>query len=456
MQLITENTSCEKVQDTIATSTNSVPKKSTHKNISLLLKTATGCLLGASTLVHSDENTSFFSGWETDVALLGYSEVDRVSALEPAISSRKTFDDESVFTVKLVLDSLTGASPNGAAPSNSVQTFTRPSGNGSYQTAKGENALDDTFHDTRVSISASYEHGLGRFNKMIWGGNVSNEFDFFSTGGSVTYLHDFNNRNTTLSIGLGGEYDIISAVGGIPVPLAQMQAVGETQPKGEDSDNRFLAEILVGVTQVVNRETIMVFNYGFGQSSGYHNDPYKITSVVDDITGENIAGDSLTGLYLYDSRPDQRTKHSFYSKIKRAMGRDSADFSYRYMFDDWGVDSHTFNITYRKNFDGWYIEPHARYYMQSAADFYRHSITASEVTSVGDYLTSDYRLAEMWSTTLGLKVGFKTPNGNKNSVRLEYYHQDGETSPSDAVGVQKNYDLFPTMDALIVQYTYSF
>ena len=431
-------------------------EKTAHQNISQLLKTATGCLLGATAVAHAQDNSSFFSGWETDIALLGYSEVDRVSALEPAVSTRKTFDDDSVFSFKLVVDSLTGASPNGAAPSNQVQTFTRPSGSGSYQTAAGETPLDDTFHDTRVSVSAGYGHSIGRVNKLIWGGNVSKEYDFFSAGLSLSYLHDFNNRNTTLNIGLSGEYDQITPVGGVPIALAQMQASDETQPKGDSSDSRFLGELLVGVTQVLNRETIMVVNYGFGQSSGYHNDPYKITSVVDDISGELVQGESLSGTYLYDSRPEERNKHSFYGKVKHALGRDSADFSYRYMFDDWGVDSHTFNLTYRKNFDGWYIEPHVRYYMQSAADFYRHSITQSEVDSVGSFLSSDYRLADMWATTLGLKVGFKTPDGNKNSVRLAYYHQDGDKSPSDAVGVQKNYDLFPTMDALIVQYTYSF
>lgn len=431
-------------------------KKTEHKNISQLLKTATGCLLGATAVAHADDTSSFFSGWETDIAILGYSEVDRVSALEPALSTRKTFDDDSVLSFKLVVDSLTGASPNGASPSNQVQTFTRPSGNGSYQVAPGEMPLDDTFHDTRVSVSASYEHGIGRVNKLIWGGNVSKEFDFFSTGASVTYLHDFNNRNTTLNIGLSGEYDVITPVGGVATPLAQMQAAGEAQPKGESSDDRFLGELLLGVTQVVNRETIMLLNYGYGQSSGYHNDPYKVTSVVDDVTGEMVQGDSLSGTYLYDSRPDKRNKHSFYGKVKRAFGRDSGDISYRYMFDDWGIDSHTFNVTYRKNFDGWYLEPQLRYYMQSSADFYRHSITESEVGSIGSFLSSDYRLAEMWATTLGLKIGFKAPNGNKNSVRLAYYHQDGEKSPSDAVGIQKNYDLFPSMDAFILQYNYSF
>lgn len=430
--------------------------KQKHKNIRHLLKMATSCLLGASTLVQADSNESFFSGWETDIALLSYTEVDRVNAFEPVVNTRKTFNDESVLGFKLVVDALTGASPNGASPSDQVQTFTRPSGSGSYQTQAGDAPLDDTFHDTRVSVSANYEHGLGRVNKMIWGGNVSKEFDFFSAGLSATYLLDLNNRNTTLSFGLSGEYDLITPEGGIAVPLAQMQASGETQPKGEDDDTRTLGEILLGITQVIDRETIALFNYGYAMSDGYHNDPYKVTSVVDNITGSLVPGQSLAGTYLYDSRPEKRNKHSLYTKLKRALGADSADLSYRYMWDDWGVDSHTFDATYRKNFATWYLEPHLRYYTQSTADFYRHSISESDMADIGPHLTSDYRLAEMWASTVGLKVGFKTPDGNQNSVRLAYYHQDGEKSPSDAIGIQKNYDMFPTLDAFFVQYTYSF
>ena len=440
----------------ITTTEVTSPKNEAHKNIRKLLKTATGCLLGASAVVQADANPGFFSGWETDIAILGYSEVDRVSAIEPVISTRKTFDDDSVLGFKLVIDSLTGASPNGASPSDQVQTFTRPSGNGSYQTPAGETPLDDTFHDTRASFSSFYEHGLGRMDKMIWGGSISKEYDFFSAGLSATYLHDLNNRNTTLSFGLSGEYDLIEPVGGIPIPLAQMQATDSPQYKGESSDTRFLGELLIGVTQIIDRKTLMVINYGFSQSDGYHNDPYKITSVVEDDSGSLVQGDSLDGTYLYDSRPDQRNKHSLYSKVKHAFGEDSGDFSYRYMWDDWGVTSHTFNLSYRKNFGAWYLEPRVRYYTQGEADFYYHSITETQSLNIGEYLTSDYRLAEMWSSTIGLKVGFKTPDGNQNSIRLEYYHQDGEKHPDSAVGVQKDYELFPTLDAFIVQYTYSF
>ena len=424
--------------------------KKKYKNISHHLKTATGALLSSAAVVapiSAVQASDAVSGWETDVAVLIYNETDRVSAFEPAITTKKTFDDESVLGFKFVFDALTGASANGAAISDSVQTFTRPSGNGEYTTTAGDTPLDDTFKDTRVSLSANYETPVGRLNKMVYGANISNEYDFLSLGGSATYMQDFNERNTTLSAGVSFEYDSIKPVGGKPVPLSEMQANSATQVRDGADDTRVMTELLLGVTQIIDRNTLVQFNYGFAMSDGYHNDAYKVTSVLeangDLITNTNS---NLPGTYLYENRPDSRTKHSVFAKVKRFLSGDVADISYRYMWDDWKVASNTIDAHYRKNFsEGWYLEPHVRYYSQDAAEFYNYSLTSAEAADLiatGGNLTSDYRLGDMTATTVGLKLGFLTPNGNENSVRLEMYTQEP--------------DLNEKVEAVILQYNYSF
>ena len=422
-----------------------------------LLTTATGSLL-ATSATQANEATE---EWDVDVAVLVYSEPDRVSALEPAISAKKAYDDESVLNLKLVLDSLTGASHNGATATDSAQTFTRPSGNGSYSAQTNETPLDDTFRDTRVSFSAGYEMPLDRLNRVIFGANVSNEYDFFSMSGSATWLKDINQRNTTLSAGVSVEYDTIKPVGGFADPLSEMLGNDQASNKEDTTDNRVMSELLLGITQVVDRNTLMQFNYGFALSDGYHNDPYKIISVVDDTTGETVAPttSTLAGRYLYENRPDTRNKQSLYGKVKRFISGDVVDASYRYMWDDWDVVSHTLDFRYRFNLtNNQYIEPHVRYYSQQAAEFYRHSITESEANtqSYGDYLSADYRLGDMIGTTLGLKWGFVTPGGHKSSVRLEYYQQTGDSNPDDAIGIQQSQNLYPDVDAYIFQYNYEF
>jgi hypothetical protein len=71
-----------------------------------------------------------------------------------------------------------------------------------------------------------------------------------------------------------------------------------------------------------------------------------VLSVVDPVTGNPVTGPPGSGhsLYLYESRPETRDKQSVYALLKRNMGGNVLDVSYRYMTDDWGVDSQTVSI----------------------------------------------------------------------------------------------------------------
>jgi hypothetical protein len=72
-----------------------------------------------------------------------------------------------------------------------------------------------------------------------------------------------------------------------------------------------------------------------------------------------------------------------------------------------------------------------------------------------EYASADLRLGEMDSTTVGLKFGMPV-QGGEFTVRLEHMMQEGESHPADAIGIQQNYDLYPTLDANIIQFGYSF
>ena len=94
--------------------------------------------------------------------------------------ARRDLGDEEILSFKLVLDSLTGASATGAVPSTQVQTFTRPSGNGTYTVDPNDTPLDDTFKDTRVAFGMNWEKPIDRNNRRTLGFNVSGEYDFAS------------------------------------------------------------------------------------------------------------------------------------------------------------------------------------------------------------------------------------------------------------------------------------
>jgi hypothetical protein len=309
--------------------------------------------------------------------------------------------------------------------------------------APNETPLDDTFEDERIAFSLNWEKPVDRNNRRNLGFNVSTENDFFSLSGNARWQHDMNQKNTTLTYGINLEHDEIDPIGGTPLPLSSM--VDQRTMGGTES--RDVVDLIFGVTQVIDRSSLFQINLSLSDSDGYMTDPYKFVSVVDD-TGEPIN-------QLFESRPGNRSRQSIFGKYKKALANDDIfTASYRYMTDDWEIDSHTFDFTYRYKIDnGYFVEPHLRFYEQTAADFYRYFLLDSE--TVPEFVSADYRLGELETTTVGIKLGRDIDDNHAWSARLEYYLQTGESSPSEAIGQLSQQDLFPDVEAWILQFNYS-
>jgi len=416
-----------------------------NKQLKVRLATATLALLGSASAASAGE----FEGWEIDTSILYYQESDkRVTAIEPTLNLSKEFSGKRFAHFRLVIDSLTGATPNGASPSNVPQTFTRPSGNGQYTIAAGEIPLDNTFLDTRVGLSGSWTQPLDRLTLGTVGLNLSHEFDFQSIGLNASVSKDINQRNTTLSLGIAGEFDTINPHGGVPIPFKEMLKPGDPPNRQSQKETKTVIDAILGVTQVVNRKTLMQFNYSLSHSTGYHTDPFKLISRVDGNTGAPID-------YIFESRPESRTKHSLFWLTRYHLSRDVLGASYRFFTDDWGVISHTVNLTYHWKINEKHsLEPHLRFYQQSEADFYR--VGLSNNAPLPKEATADYRMAAFTGMTVGFSYGWDFREESSILVRLEYYTQTGDSNHDTAIGLQKNQDLFPDLQATILQIQYSF
>ena len=426
------------------------------REIGTPLAAATCALLGPAGLA-SKVNAQELAPWDIDTSLLIYNESDgRVRDVSLNALARKELREEKFLSLTLAIDSLTGASPSGAMPANTVQTFTSPSGDSQYTVQPGEQALDTSFLDTRTALSASWEMPVTRLALLSVGASLSDEYDYTHTGVNARLARDFNNRNTTLSFGVALANDTISPVGGSPVEFAPMLGLGDvTNRRGDQSKD--VTDWLIGVSQVLNRHTIIQLNYSLSQSDGYLTDPYKVLSVVDPVTGNPVAGPAGSGLnrYLFERRPDARDKQSVYALLKRDFTGDVLEASYRYMTDDWGVDSQTVELRYRWSFGGSrYLQPHVRFYQQTAADFYRTVLFAG--TPLPEFATADHRLGEFDGITVGVKYGKATSRGSEWSARVEYYTQSGTASAGSAVGSLAAFDLYPDLNALIAQFSYQF
>jgi hypothetical protein len=393
--------------------------------------------------------------WKFDSAVLYYSEADRVSVIEPVLTAQRDFGDERELNLKLVLDSLTGASANGATTSDQPQTFTRPSGEGHYTTDAREIPLDDTFKDFRVALGSQWDQPLSRDYKSSFGANFSAEYDYLSMSVNASLSRDFNKRNTTLSAAISIANDIISPDGDIPIPFSSMvidsgqgdfdQAFEAT--RGDEDDTKSTVDLVFGVTQVINRQTVMQIRYSLSDASGYLTDPFKILSVVGD--------DGRPVDYRYEHRPDSRLKQGLYWQVKHHFSRNVLDLSYRLYWDDWDITSHTVDFRYRWTFDNsHFLEPHIRYYSQSEADFYHRFLRQGE--GLPEFASADYRLGALSGITLGVKYGWKQANEQEMSLRLEYYLQSGDSDDNDAPGILSELELFPDVEAIILQFSYNF
>jgi len=470
------------------------------KNINTALAVATGSLLNISTA--TAETTP---EWELDIGTLYYQESDsRVQALAtPVINIKRLFADESSVNFKMTFDSLSGASPNGAAIANVPQTFTSPSalaeanaastqtsasgntgyddyddddhdddddekyisafssseseGASGYTVPAGELPLDESFEDFRQSYSLNWTQPLKDNVTMNLGGSLSLESDFTSMAVNGALAKEFNQKNTTASIGFNLELDTINPHGGIQKGLGiygQDSAIAE-------SDNKQVGDLVLGISQVMNRRWVMDMNLSFSYANGYQSDAYKILSVVDRGNLISDPNDASRYLYLYESRPQARLKISAFMRHKFAIGSDdSFEFAHRYMTDDWGINSNTTDLTYHfKVNDHLYVEPHYRYYNQSAADFYTPflevdtdvSINGTEVTANRNYASSDQRLAAFSAETYGLKIGIPLDKNSELSLRVEQYQQQDQNSRKE-VGAGSNLDGMSQFSELSAQW----
>jgi uncharacterized protein DUF3570 len=393
-------------------------------------------------------------GWQLESALAYYHENGRVQAIEPVVSASHDYGEGGNVSFNFTFDSLSGSSPNGALPSRAVQTFASPSAQSFanarrlYSAAPGNLPADPRYSDARAAFGGSWTLPLHRLTRVALGGKLSIEDDFYSGTLDATIAHDFNGKNTTLSFGISDEADIIKPVGNTPAPLSNFDLFAR---EGNKSKNGVAA--LLGVTQVMNRYWLAQLNITADRFSGYLNDPYKIVSVLD-------PGGNTTG-YIYENRPETRTRRSVYLENRVGGARASAGLSLRYMTDTWGIRSQTAQVNLRWWTPGrqQYIEPSVRWYHQTAADFFQPWLPDATAPATR-FISADSRLANFHAVTYGVKYGFDLSDrlhrgASELTVRVEYYQQALDINTAAPASLQ-GLDLYPSLKAVLVQFGFSY
>jgi hypothetical protein len=196
---------------------------------------------------------------------------------------------------------------------------------------------------------------------------------------------------------------------------------------------------------------MMGFTASRAVERGYLTEPYKVVSLLNPSSG--VPAGELT-----ESRPGTRNRKDVLGSSVYHFTEDVLYTNYRYYWDDWGVRSHTIDLQYRRELpDDRYVQPHIRLYTQTPASFFRFGLM--EGSALPRYATSDYRLGPLRTLTLGATYGFHlTDYPGRFFIRGEYIRQWGKGHPGDAIGVQKQYDLFPPVGigSLVAGYSVDF
>lgn len=383
-----------------------------------------------------------------DTALLIYQEDDhRVRAVETTSGLTWNAPSGLVVSGKFTYDALTGATPNGAVRSRYAQSFVPPrktryiggglgtnpdsltGASGRYTVAPNQLPVDKGFKDHREAYDLGVTLPVAPGLKLSAGGAASVETDFTSYSARASLAKELWGKNTTLSLGFNYERDSVRPFTGVPRALSYMgdRIVGYARVKQ-------IYSLVAGITQILTPGWLVQLNYSYGDSRGYHTDPYKIFPLVDAATGDPFYN-------IYEKRPDRRERSSVYGATKFALGSAVTDASVRWYHDSWGIDAMTYALSEHAPVGRVaYVEPGLRFYRQTAASFFAPYLAID--VPLPAFVSADTRLSRFHAWTFSLKAGTQITSRLELYGAFERYVQEGRRFDRSAPGVLARTDLF--------------
>jgi hypothetical protein len=384
-------------------------------------------VMGLGLLLHSLPSVRTRAEDRVDYKYEDYSEEKgRIQIRTHSLLFEKDLIPDVTLQGALVYDGISGATPTGAPP------------------IPGEDEVATTeIYDIRRAgfVAANIRRGRHAFAPQL---AYSEEVDYTSFGLSLQDSLDFNEKNTTLTLGVSHDFDRI-------IPNA-----GTLLRVKEEKDN---SQLLVGVTQLLGPRTVLTANLTLGYTSGYMADPYKGVLFDDhyspsseelEFIGQFMSAQDVDAMFAYTPGdpyalfPENRPRHK-----RRQVGllslthhvdelRGSAEVAYRYYHDSFDIDAHTLSLAWRQRIGELVIlSPSLRYYTQSAASFYGARFDTGSPQQhpkrTPAHYSSDFRLSDLDSLTYGVHAVWEVSERCHLDAAWKRYEMDGNdgrTSPS--------------------------
>ena len=302
---------------------------------------------------------------------------------------------DTAVRFQLLRDAISGSSPTGELP--------------------GEIYFLREMHDVRTGVLGALARQFGdhRFDLEI---SHSVESDYESKGYSLSDTWDLNQKNTTLAFGVNYLSDKV-AVPGLP------------------RQDKTGLDLFTGLTQLIDKNTVVSANFTLGYNHGYLNDPYKIID-RHELFLPGILDLPVVTPYA-ENRPDHRLREVLQLEATHFFEAPGAalDTVYRLSHDDYGVVSQFIQMQWRQAI-GSHVEvtPYVRYYRQNAAKFFMNSLDGlfplsysppDHPNGTGPNYSADYRLSALDALSLGLRLTCTVNTHFSVSASYERYAMNG-------------------------------
>jgi hypothetical protein len=278
------------------------------------------------------------------------------------------------LTVDTTRETMSGASPWGTLYGTTGEPNLIMSG-----ATISESRTSLAISSTRYTDKASYTLGVSK----------SEENDYKATSYQVSGEWDREDKLSTFALAFSYSSDELS-----PTDAVLYGRVPEANQRSRSISGSW--------TQVLNKNAVLQSGISLTKKDGYLSDPYK----------------------LLDVRPDEKTQWAvslryrhFYDNRNAALHLD-----YRYYDDDWGIDSHTIDLSWHQNLGvRFQLVPRIRIYSQAEASFFE---AADDYSLPRDQpQSSDYRLSGYGALSVGLKAIYKLPAWTV-SLSVDQYRSD--------------------------------
>jgi hypothetical protein len=325
---------------------------------------------------------------------------DRIHVRTWSTSIELPLGEEWKGAFTAVLDSLSGATPNGSPPSTTdkdwLSHMDEERKSGTFQLSRELDDYEFTFEYSHSRepdyISRGYTIGLSR--------NLAEETLFLSAG--FSFLDDRVDTSVPGGPGIG----FVS---------------------------RHTPEFFAGLRRVLSPTTTVALNLVYSRPEGYLGDPYKQVPYNQIL----FAGTprEITRLFLYpENRPGERHTHVVYSEMSHYLTglNASIEGSYRFFADDAGVLGHTLVLAWFQRLNEKLIlRPSMRLYRQSASDFYHASLDGTGIvptnlpSEASRHYSSDYRLSHLQTTDIGVRLTWLVNDSTNLDVAFNRYEMKG-------------------------------